>query len=278
MSFKTILSIIGVNDGDTDVIEAAELCERINAHLNVVAISCAPPMPFGDDASGAYSTWSLDWETENNRLAGRTAELSGLLKSKGFQGDIQPLYCLRATVNEEIGLRARYADVCVIGTSILKDDFLRTRVLDGTLFHSPAPVILAPNAGPIDLSPKTIIVAWDAGLESGRAVRRAMEMLIGAENVHIVLVDPQATPDAMGQEPGADIATMLARHGVNTTVDILSSGGHEIGKVIRQHAVDINAGLIVMGAYGHSRLRERIFGGVTNSMIENPGIPLMLAH
>jgi nucleotide-binding universal stress UspA family protein len=82
----------------------------------------------------------------------------------------------------------------------------------------------------------------------------------------------------MGQEPGADIATYLARQGVKATVDVVASSGRETSDVLRQQAADINADLIVMGGYGHSRMREWIFGGVTKSMIENPPVPVLLAH
>jgi len=278
MSFKTIFSIIGVDQDGSDLVAAAELSDRSNAHLNAVVVACVPPAPIGEVVGKAYSTWSMDWEAENKRLEDRTASHVEFLTGRGLRGDVQPLYCLDGTVDEEVATRACYADVSLIGPDLLKDDFLLKRVLDGALFQSPAPVILAPKGRPVDLAPKTVLVAWNAGLEAGKALRQAMDMLIGAKSVHVVLVDPQATTHAMGQEPGADVATLLARHGVETTVDVLASGGRETGEVIRQHAVDIGADLIVMGAYGHSRLRERIFGGVTNSMIENPGIPVLLAH
>jgi nucleotide-binding universal stress UspA family protein len=278
MPIKTILSILGVDQDATDLVNAAELSERSGAHLTAVIVGCVPPAPFGEVAGGVYSSWSLNWEAENERLEIQTQKLRDLLEERRLHGDVRAAYCLQGTVEEEIGNRARYADVSLIGAGLLADDFLLKRVLGGALFRSPTPVILTSKEAKVELAPRTILVAWNAGLEAGRALRSSLDMLVGAENVHLALVDPAATTSAMGEEPGADIAAFLARHGVKTTVDRLASCGRQTDAVLRQHALDIDAGLIVMGAYSHSRLQERIFGGTTTSMIETPGTPVLLAH
>ncbi|MEY9560113.1 nucleotide-binding universal stress UspA family protein [Sinorhizobium fredii] len=95
------------------------------------------------------------------------------------------------------------------------------------------------------------------------AAREALEIMESAEEVNVVLVDPSAASAKNGEDPGADVATYLARHGIKGTVDRLPSGGRRVDEVLKQHAIDTYADLIVMGAYGHTRLRERIFGGVT---------------
>lgn len=105
-----------------------------------------------------------------------------------------------------------------------------------------------------------------------------MDILAQAENVHVVLVDPTARPYAMGEEPGADVAAFLSRHGVKVTVEALASGGRDPAIVLQRHASDIGAELIVMGAYGHSRLRERLFGGTTQTMLSHVGTPVLMAH
>ena len=103
-------------------------------------------------------------------------------------------------------------------------------------------------------------------------------MLTGADDVRLVLVDPVQGEDYHGDEPGADAAAYLARHGVKVTIDRLPRMNQSVSEVLRQHAVDTSAELLVMGAYGHSRLRERLFGGVTKSMISEPPLPLLLAR
>nr|WP_244422754.1 universal stress protein [Sinorhizobium meliloti] len=93
--------------------------------------------------------------------------------------------------------------------------------------------------------------------------------------VHLVLVDPKTKN---GEEPGADVATYLARHRVKVTVDRLPSAGGPVEEVLAQHARDTSAGLIVIGAYGNSRIRERVFGGVTKSMIDAPILPVLMVR
>lgn len=278
MTFKTILAVIGIDHDNADVISVASLADRSGAHLSGIVVASVPPPPFSEMGGDAYEAWSQMWEDENNRLERRVGELRQLLKDKSLPGELQPVYCIQGDIAQQIGERARYADVTVVGGDMLKDEFLLKRVLDGAIFDTPTPTILVPKGKEIDFAPKRVVVAWNDGIAAGRALRQSMDLLAGAEDVRVVVVDPHATSGATGQEPGADIAAFLTRHGVKTTVDVLASGDHEVDEVLRRHAVDINADLIVMGAYGHSRLRERIFGGTTHSMIDNPTIPVFFAH
>ncbi|MCG6122916.1 MAG: universal stress protein [Microvirga sp.] len=101
-------------------------------------------------------------------------------------------------------------------------------------------------------------------------------MLKGAEDVRLVLVDPIVGTEAQGAEPGADAASYLARHGVKVTVDRIPSLGRAVADALKCYATDYAAELLVKGAYGHSRLRERIFGGVTRPMIEEPTLPTFM--
>jgi nucleotide-binding universal stress UspA family protein len=278
MSFKTIFTAIGIDHSGNDIEAAATLAESAKAHLSAVTLACVPPPPFGDMTGEAYTAWSQIWEDEGKRLDSRVSEFRQRLSDKGFSDDVQSVYCIRGDVAEKIGERACYADLCLVAGDMLKDDVLLKRVLDGALFQSPSPVLLAPSAKRVTLTPKTVVVAWNAGMEAGRALRQSLGMLAAANDVRIVIIDPQATTYSMGQEPGADVAAYLARHGVKVTVDVLASGGTEIDVVLRKHARDLNAELIVMGAYGHSRMRERIFGGTTQSMIEKVETPVLLSR
>ncbi len=99
-----------------------------------------------------------------------------------------------------------------------------------------------------------------------------------AQSVHVTMVDPVAASRVSGDEPGADIATYLARHGVNVSVETLPSAGRFVTDTLQRHALDINADMIVMGAYGHSKLLELILGGVTKSMLKEAKLPILMAH
>lgn len=278
MRAKTILSVISVDHDPADLIAAAELAQRAELHLNAIVISCVPPPPVGDVIGQTYSTYAFAWEEENTRVSERAGELKEMLSQRSLEGDVQPVYCLKENVGEEVARRATYSDITLIGGVMLKDGHLLKRVLDGALFSSPAPVILAADIAKLNLSPKTVLVAWNSTLEAGSAVRQSLDVLAQAENVHVVLVDPTARPYAMGEEPGADVAAFLSRHGAKVTVEALASGGRDPAIVLQRHASDIGAELIVMGAYGHSRLRERLFGGTTQTMLSHAGTPVLMAH
>jgi nucleotide-binding universal stress UspA family protein len=139
-------------------------------------------------------------------------------------------------------------------------------------------VLLLSNASAPTLRPKTVLIAWNSTLEAGAAIRTALDIIVHADKVHLALVDPDARPYAMGEEPGADIAAYLARHGANVIVERLPSGGIDPAEVLNRHARDIGAELIVMGAYGHSRMRERFFGGTTESMLRGVVTPVLMAR
>ena len=99
-----------------------------------------------------------------------------------------------------------------------------------------------------------------------------------AEAVHAVLVDPVPSFEGHCPEPGADLGAYLGRHGIAATVHRLPREGKETGEVLRRKAVDLDAELIVMGGFGHSRLRERIFGGTTTNMMKHVIVPVLMAH
>jgi nucleotide-binding universal stress UspA family protein len=192
--------------------------------------------------------------------------------------DVATAYPELGWADEVVGRRARYADVTLLGPDLMKDERLAPKAVDGVLFSSGRPLLVAPAGTRPTLAPRRVLVAWDAGIEAGRALHHALGLLTGAEAVHLTLVDPVASEEGHGAEPGADAAAYLARHGAKVTVDRLPSGGRPIAAVLRQHATDVAADLIVMGAWGHSRLRERIFGGTTKSMLDEAAVPLLLAH
>lgn len=278
MPFKTILSIVGINQGADDIRSAIELCRQVEGHLSVLVVSLASPLPIGDYGEVVSTAWLQERQGDLAKLEEQVAKVKALLEPQGISFAVESLYSEYGWADTQIGERARYADLVLIGDRAFSDEDLGKSALEGVLFQSPAPVLVTPKAHAATLQPRTIMIGWDSRDEAGRAIRAAMELLVKADSVHIVVVDPDVSPVANGEEPGADIATYLARHDVEVIVEVLASGGLTVGEVLRRHASEIGADMIVMGAYGHSRMRERIFGGVTRSMLEQTHRPLFLAH
>lgn len=278
MPFKTILNIIGVNQGADDIRSAVELCRQAKAHLSVLVVSLISPPPIAGYGEIVLNSWLEERRSDVARLEEQAAKIGALLEPQGISFGVETLYAELGWADTQIGERARYADLVLIGSRARRDEALGRSALEGALFQSPAPVFPTPAGHASTLEPRSVMIAWDSRDEAGRAIRAAMELLVQADTVDIAIVDPQASTNANGEEPGADIAAYLARHGVRATVQVLASGGRTVGEVLCRHARDIGAEMIVMGAYRHSRMRERIFGGVTRFMLENADRPLFLAH
>lgn len=278
MTTTTILSVLGPNQGNRDLDMAAAICGEADGHLSILAVGIASPVPIGTYADVMSDAWYVERQREAKKLNERVADLKSSLAGSGSGGDVSGEYVELALAGEVIGRRARYADITLLGPSLLADDSISDSALDGALYRSGKPVLVLPETGSATLAPTSVIVAWDGSMEAARAVHSARSILKAAESVRIVLVDPVAGDAGQGGEPGADVAAYLARLGVPVTVDRLPSGGKPVADVLIQHARDHSAQMIVMGAYGHSRLRERIFGGVTRSMLNGVIVPLFMAH
>jgi nucleotide-binding universal stress UspA family protein len=140
------------------------------------------------------------------------------------------------------------------------------------------PILVLPRQGTSALKLDEVIVGWNAHREASRAVFDALPLLKAAKAVRLVWVDPQRDADLQGSVAGADLAESLARHDVNAIAEGLPSGGIEVGAALLQRAGDTGAGLLVMGAYGHSRLREFVFGGATRLVLDRMTLPVLMSH
>lgn len=279
MAFKTILTITGPEIGwQGDLKLAVDLCQQAEAHLSVLVMALAAPPPIGEYAVVVSDGWMQERQADQRRLKARTEEISAFVAANPVSGDVVSDYAEIGWADEMVGRRARYADLTLAGPGLLASESLRQKVIEGALFWSGKPLLLLPEGAQPSLNPKRVLVAWDMRIEAARAVREALGLLATAEEVHLAIVDPSEGERSHGEEPGADVATFLARHGAKVTIDRLPSENHSVAEVLRRHAVDTDAEMLVMGAYGHSRLRQRIFGGVTRSMLENPPIPVFLAR
>ncbi|MET3649179.1 universal stress protein [Phyllobacterium ifriqiyense] len=278
MSIKTIMCVVGLKVGDHDLQSAISLCNENQARLLVLVLAFASPPPIGDYASTISDVWLEERTREIHKLKKRAATIAKLVETAGVSASVQSEYLEFASAVDEIGRRGRCSDLTLIGSEALKSSVLKTKIIEGALFESARPLLIVPEGCIPTLTPKRILVAWDSRAEAARAMREALDMLVGADEVHITIVDPDTSSSMNGPEPGADVGAYLAHHGAKVTVDRLPSGGAEIADVLKQHAVDTAADLIVMGGYGHSRLRERVFGGVTKSMIDDPTISILMAR
>jgi nucleotide-binding universal stress UspA family protein len=140
------------------------------------------------------------------------------------------------------------------------------------------PALVVPQTGAPTLPPRRALVAWDGSREAARAVHDALPLLAAAQDVVILTAMTSRQDPALGRQPGADLAEQLKRHRVAARVKVVQSGDGSIADLIIAQAGEESADLIVMGGYGHSRLRELMLGGVTRHMLERMTLPVLIAH
>ncbi len=184
-------------------------------------------------------------------------------------------------------LHARYSDLLVIGQNdpehispAVMSDFPEDVVL-----HSGRPVLIMPYTGHFPHVGKRVMISWDASREATRAITYALPILKKADIVQLVVFNPDNNAELHGEEPGADIALYLARHGVkvevsnhHTGLDPVSRNKLDVGNALLSLANDFGSDLLVMGAYGHSRFRQTILGGVTRTILETMTLPVLMSH
>jgi nucleotide-binding universal stress UspA family protein len=178
---------------------------------------------------------------------------------------------------DAVTLHARYADVVVLGQPRERDGSgVESDFAERVVLSAGRPVLMVPYAGKFEGVGKRILVAWNTGREATRAVTDAIPMLREAEQVHVVVFNPEGT--AHGAVPGADIGLYLARHSVPVEVSYHRADDIDVGNQLLSRVADLGIDLIVMGAYGHSRLRELVMGGATRTILESMTAPVLMSH
>ena len=171
---------------------------------------------------------------------------------------------------------ARRFDLAVMGQPEPQAPALERLIVEAALFDSGRPALVVPYIQRIGLKLDRVMVGWDGSRSAARAVADAMPLLVRAKVTEVVMV---ASEPAKSEEmPGADIARHLARHGAKVEVKSIVTAETGVDSTILSHAADTSADFLVMGGYGHSRLREFILGGVTRGILSSMTLPILMSH
>jgi nucleotide-binding universal stress UspA family protein len=177
-------------------------------------------------------------------------------------------------------LQSRYADLVVLSQDVDAGPDLPARVRRlpaHVALRGARPVLVVPAAYREAPLPGTVVAGWDGSLQAIHALSAALPLLRRADSVKLALINPDQLSELHGEQPGADMALHLARHGVKVDV-VLERTSSTAGHALLALAADCGAGLMVCGAYGHSRYREWALGGVTRELLERAALPLLIAH
>jgi nucleotide-binding universal stress UspA family protein len=184
------------------------------------------------------------------------------------------------TADGALLLQARYADLVVLSRDVDPDPRIPPRVRrlpEHVALRGPRPVLVVPSGYADQAIASTVVAGWDGSTQALRALAAALPLLARAESVRLVLVNPDQLSDVHGEQPGADMALYLARHGVAVDV-VVERTEWPAGEALLRIAHDSDAGLLVSGAFGHSRYREIVLGGVTRVLLERARLPVLFAH
>ena len=186
---------------------------------------------------------------------------------------------LYTEVADALATHARYADLVILGQIDPDDPVAGPRYLpEEVILGSGRPALVIPYIGAAASFGERAMVAWDASREAARAVNDALPLLERAKAVGVVTVNPGDKPFGHGEEPGADIGLHLARHGIKVEVQRVEARDLDTANAILSHVANEGADLLVMGPYGHSRLREVVLGGVTRTILAEMTVPVLMSH
>lgn len=279
MAYKNLLVHLDPSKSSAKRADAAvALAARQGAHLTALAAAPTPSVPSYVEAQIPAAVFEqaraslMQGLDEIGRAFIAKAKAAGI--SYEFRKELA-----REPLAELISRHARYCDLAILGQADPDDPLSgEPELSEDVILACGRPVLMVPYIGTMQEPGKRIVVAWDAGREAARAVNDAMPLLKAAEQVLVLIVNPKRGSAGHGDEPGADIGTHLARHGVKVDVKVYTQRDLSVADVILSRISDESADLVVMGAYGHARLREMVLGGVTREMFRTMTVPLFMSH
>jgi nucleotide-binding universal stress UspA family protein len=277
MGYKTILVHCDASRGTAGRLGiAVDLADRFAGHVVGLHVRQAFQAPAFTDAGPAMDSLYRTYET--TMKAEEAMATAAFRDAVGNQGISSEWRVADGYVDEILAAEARVADLVIVGQA--EPDSPPTATPDDLAediaMAAECPVLIVPYIGAAKPPGKTVMLCWNDSREAKHAAVGALPLLAAADKVIALIIDPRASRGR--EEPGADVAVWLARHGVKVTVQRDSAADSDVGGVILSRAADHDIDLIVMGIYGHSRMRERVLGGASRTLLASMTAPLLVAH
>jgi len=280
MPFKDLLVVVdhGRNCA-TRIDVAVGLAREFEAHLTGLYVVAPPQVP-----AAVLAELPSEVREMPARIGREAAEQARVLFTERIEAagfDLSTEWrVVEGDVRDVAVLHARYVDLTVIGQTD-PDDVPAGAARDlpeRLILGAGRPALVVPYAGSFGTVGERVLVAWNTSREATRAVNDALPLLQKARRVTVLSVNPHRAPAAHGAIPGADIALHLARHGVRAEAASLATDEVGVDDMLLSQAADAGADLIVMGAYGHSRLGELLLGGTTRHILRQITLPVLMSH
>ena len=255
---------------------AVSVAATFDAHLAGIAFLYDPIVPVS--GAGYIPADVIEAQERDNEEATRTAldRFNAACSRAGVSAEPLTLSASFAGVGEQFSRIARRFDLSIVGQSEPESSAVEEIIAELALFESGRPVIIVPYIQKAPLKLDNVMVCWDGSRAAARAIADSMPLLAKARRVEVVIVTNER--GKQDEIEGADIGAHLARHGLNVDVKRTALGDIDVADVLLSHAADAGSDFIVMGGYGHSRLREFVLGGVTRSIFRSMTAPVLMSH
>ncbi len=278
MSYKTILVHCDAGPKVGQRLDVAVgLVERNAAHL--VGVHVRPPFQAPVFFEGGMPMDTLFASYEAGARADEASARGAFQRALKGHPVSHEWRVAEGFIDGELAIQARYADLLVVGQT---DPDAQTPtpsdLPEVVALTTGRPCLVVPHIGVRREPGDNVMLCWSATRESARAAADALPLLRAAKKVTVLVVDPRTSPSGHGAEPGADVAQWLVRHGVKVTVQRDVAADSDVGGVILSRAADLDVDLIVMGVYGHSRVREMVLGGASRTLLASMTVPAFISH
>jgi nucleotide-binding universal stress UspA family protein len=280
MTLKNILMHMDATDRCTERLKlAVDLARRHDAHLSGLYVVPESFYPFVNDGAYYPQAEINDWIKAEKKIAKNVEQsFRDFIEHEGILGEWRSE---QGTLRRTVALHARYADLTIVGMGNTENskNYIDPFLAEDVVMESGRPILVVPKTGQFDGVGKRVLVCWNASREAIRAINDAMPLLQLADEVTVLVVNPdEPSSGDHGEIPSADITLHLARHGVKAEAKSIKSDQSKLGEIILSRAFDAKVDLIVAGAYGRSEAREWLFGGVTYTLLHESTVPAFLSH
>jgi nucleotide-binding universal stress UspA family protein len=273
---KDIIVNLGLGAHDPAGEFAISVADAFEAHVLGVGFVYDPVIP-GAVMGGIPAQFIESQRADSEKAASAAiARFEQVAKRVGVSYESLSVNASVAGAADRLGQLARRFDLAIVGQPNRDKDEPAEVVDEGVLFESGRPVIFVPYIQKAALKLDRVMVCWDGSRAAARAIADSLPFLHKSKQVEIVIVAGKGFKT--DEAPGADLAKHLARHELQVVLKRITSPDIDVSSTILSYAADTSADMIVMGGYGHSRLREFILGGATRGILESMTVPVLMSH